>query len=161
MSLNHGKRNGMHFLKKNRLMSLLVVRYTPINGSDPPWSVYLHIYLLSLPMKMLRVCQIPTIWLKVHSRIWRKPYEIIRAWMWIIANVWWMGFYWHISKSIIHKETIYETASLIALCLMSGSIPGGVAPQQSSVMLQATMQSNKMQVNPPKMVVIFSTRFDL
>ena len=31
---------------------------------------------------------------------------------------------------------------------MSGSIPGGVAPQQSSVTLQATMQSNKMQVNP-------------
>ena len=27
---------GMNFLKKKRLMRLLVVRYTPINGSDPP-----------------------------------------------------------------------------------------------------------------------------
>ena len=44
---------------------------------------------------------------------------------------------------------------------MSGSIPGGVAPQQSSVTLQATLQSNKMQVNPPKTGAIFSTRFNL
>lgn len=62
---------------------------------------------------------------------------------------------------IMKKETTAKAISRIALCILDGFIPGGVAPQQSSVTLQAAMQNNKIQKNPPKMGAIFSTRFDL
>lgn len=72
-----------------------------------------------------------------------------------------MVFSWHMRNSIIQRKTPDKDVFWIALCLFCDLIPGGVAPQQSSVTLQVAMQNNKMQMNPPKTGAIFSTRFDL
>ena len=64
-------------------------------------------------------------------------------------------------NSIIQRKTPDEDVFRIALCLFCDLIPGGVAPQQSSVTLQAAMRNNKICVKLPKTGAFFSTRFDL
>lgn len=71
------------------------------------------------------------------------------------------GFSWHMQNHIIQRETTSKAISRIALCVFDGIIPRGVAPQQSSVALQAAMQNNRIYVKQPKTGVTFSTRFDL
>ena len=72
-----------------------------------------------------------------------------------------MGFSWHMQNHIIQRETTRKAISRIALCVFDGIIPRGVAPQQSSVALQAAMQNSRIYVKQPKTGVTFSTRFDL